>query len=630
MDKSSPAEIKIHGLITRLDDPSVDVRHEVMQSLSAMGEPAIEPLIQVLEEAPDNEPSDAGQPFKLLTLSAKTNASLLRYIEKLRAFFNSAETVNLADVSYTLQTGRKAFVYRLPMVFENKEDLLSKLNNATIARQIIKSRDSSQEVVFMFPGQGSQYVGMCKDLYATNKVFSEQMDKGFLLLKQLTGKDFKAILYGSEESKLIHETRYTQPLLFLIEHSLARLLLWYGIEPRLMIGHSIGEYVAACIGGVFEFEAALGLVVKRAELMNDLPPGNMLSAAMAASSAKAYLNNHISLAAINGPGQVVFSGDGVSITGLQQQLEAAGIASVLLHTSHAFHSSMQEGILDAYQKEVEKLSLHKPSRAIISNVTGQLLTEGEAVSADYWVRHLRHTVQFGNGLETILSQPRSLVCIEVGAGQVLKGLLKQQPLGKTVVTCINLVRSAKEKTNDVEYITTRLGQLWSQGVAINWMNYYKGEQRRRVSLPTYSFEPVPFPTEVNPFAHITSSGQTPVKEETQNVKEEVIESIIKQERPLLETVFAPAITPTEIRLQAMFETFFSMEAVGVEDSFFDLGGDSLKGMVFLRRIKNEFNVHMTITDFFNKYTIRQIGAYIDEIKLLLQEKTTTTRKSVII
>jgi acyl transferase domain-containing protein/acyl carrier protein len=452
----------------------------------------------ILEEAPEALPLPPGRDYKLLLLSAKTPSSLSRYRDDFIKFLEADPLVDLGDAAYTLQVGRRHFLYRQHFVYKDRSDLLGQLQGGSARPQVTRKREYGKNIVLLFPGQGSQYADMCRSLYHQEPLFSKEIDQGFLLLDKLTGISFRDILFSSDSS-LITETRYAQPLIFLVEYSLARLLTALGIRPRYMIGHSIGEYTAACIAGVFSFEDGLKLVVERGRLMNSLPPGGMVSVPLSASDAAAFTESGISLAGINGPEQVVFSGDAQSIESLCSKLSSAGIPYVKLHTSHAFHSAMQEPIMDAFKQVVEQIKLHAPELEYVSNLTGKLITASEACSPGYWSSHLRETVQYSVGLQTILSQGTELLFIEAGAGHSLTSLLKQHQYNRDSVVSVNLVRSVKDDTDDGQYFLQSLGQLWSYGAAIDWQCWYGDEQRRRVSLPTYSFEPVKYPAEVDPF-----------------------------------------------------------------------------------------------------------------------------------
>lgn len=463
----------------------------------------------ILEEAPPAETAGEGRRARLLSLSARTPASLKKYMERLSGFLEQEPATDLADMCYTLHLGRRAFAHRKSIAFADKEDLLRQLKGAG---QPSKSMDRSRQVVFLFPGQGSQYGGMCRGLYEQEPFFRDLMDKGLDKLKQLTGVDFREILFSAEHPERINATRYAQPLIFLVEYALARLLVSLGITPASMTGHSIGEYTAACISGVFEFEDALRLVVRRGELMFGLPSGAMLSAALDEKDAGQYVSGTVSLAAVNGPSQIVFSGDHDSISELLERLQRQDIACTRLHTSHAFHSHMQDSILEEFGKELRQVTLHKPTIPFISNLTGELISEEDAVSPDYWVRHLRHTVRFSDDVQTLLSKHKEMLGIEVGPGHSLSALVRQH---RKTAECVSLVRPAKQEGDDELIFTSALGQLWSAGAAVNWSAWYEGEKRKRIPLPTYCFEPVPHPTEVNPFAELATlrnSGSSPNKE----------------------------------------------------------------------------------------------------------------------
>nr|WP_295875038.1 type I polyketide synthase [uncultured Chitinophaga sp.] len=454
----------------------------------------------ILEEAPAPEPTDEGRIYKLFTASAKTEASLARYLLDFGRFLEETADVHPADLAYTMQTGRKHFSCRKAIPYKNTEELKTLLRNERLYEQFIGSGDRNNAVVFMFTGQGAQYRDMGKDLYDHEPLIRAKMEEGFAILKKITGEDFKAILFaGPEAADLTGETRYTQPLLFLVEYALAQWLIAAGITPQSMIGHSIGEYVAACISGVFSFEDALRLVIKRGALMNSLPAGDMLSIAISPEEARSFLNDEVSLAAVNAPEQVVLSGNTAAIGQLMRELDYQHIPYVKLRTSHAFHSVMQEPILASFRETLEQVTFRPPALPFISNLTGDYISHEQATSPDYWVKHLRQTVLFADGIKNTLSRHKSPVFVEVGPGHSLCSLLKQQLQGRQPVVAVNMVRSAKEKDNDLHFLTNSLGLLWAHGVNVNWDAYYAEEKRYRVSLPTYSFEQVRFPAEVNPF-----------------------------------------------------------------------------------------------------------------------------------
>ncbi|OON70558.1 hypothetical protein B0919_00590 [Hymenobacter sp. CRA2] len=453
----------------------------------------------VLEEAPEQPATGPGRPHQLLTVSAKTPGAVGRYLGALEQFLHSDEPLNLADMAYTLQAGRKHFPYRKTLVFQDRAGLLEQLQAAKAEAQFPKANEQRSKVVFMFSGAGSQYVTMGQGLYETEEVFRQAMDQGFEQLRQLTGEDYRTLFYPAEPGEYrINHMLHAQPAIFLFGYALAKLLMSYGVTPDYMMGHSVGEYAAACLSGVFSFEDALKLVVRRGQLMHSLPEGAMLSVPLPEAEAQQYLNSQVSLAAVNGPEQVVLSGTIPAIHVLMARLEADDIPSTLLHATHAGHSFMLDPILAAYRADVQSVTRHAPTIPFVSCLTGQLVTADECQSADYWVRHMRETVRFSDGVATLAAAHSSAVFVELGASNALTSLLRQRKDGP--LAAVNLVKHPKEAEHDAPYLLSRLGQLWVRGLDLDWSALHRHEARRRVSLPTYAFEPLRFPAEVEPFA----------------------------------------------------------------------------------------------------------------------------------
>lgn len=463
----------------------------------------------VLEECPEYHiaSTDPGSHpgSHLLLMSAKTENSLNRYIYDMYKHVENDSNLAEAAVAFTMATGRQHFSFRRSLVFNTREDLLNSLRKLTTNNNsYTKGMSKKAEVIFMFPGQGNQYPNMTSHLYKTEHSFRQKMDEGFTFLQAITNVNFKSILFPEEtnENRNLADTYYTQPLIFLVEASLAYTLLDYGISPTLMIGHSLGEYVAACISGVITFEDCLTLVSKRAELMANAEQGVMLSASLSEEAAKGFLDKNISLGAVNGPREVVFSGTFDAINVLQGKLRVLQIPSVKLNTSHAFHSFMQDSILDKFRTEVEKIKLGKPNIPIISNFYGKLISGEEYTLPEYWVAHLRGTVRFSDGIKTILEVNREKIFIEVGAGRSLSNMLRTHVFNSDQVLTVSLLAGPKECKDDESYFMRSIGYLWESGLQIDWLKFYEGRPKKRVSLPTYSFDSYKFPVQVNPFENI--------------------------------------------------------------------------------------------------------------------------------
>jgi acyl transferase domain-containing protein len=318
----------------------------------------------VLEEAPAGTEGSPGRKYQLLLLSGKTSTALSGNTARLRAYLSGTDRISLPDIAYTLQKFRKPFGYRRVLVCSNREEAVKLLSQEAGIKAWPELKDRHPpKIVFMFPGQGAQYKGMCKDLYEEEKVFRDEADRCFGLINSISGKDIRSVIYGEGGNEaLLQETAYTQPALFVMEYALAALLMSWGISPDLMIGHSIGEYAAACISGIFSLEDAVRLVLKRGELMQEAERGAMLSLSIGEEELKGWLkgNMEISIAAVNSPSQCVVSGRAEALETLRLAMEKEGIASRSIRTSHAFHSHMMDPVLAAFGEEVRTTPATSP------------------------------------------------------------------------------------------------------------------------------------------------------------------------------------------------------------------------------------------------------------------------------
>lgn len=458
----------------------------------------------ILGESPVLEKGKSKRPFQLFPFSAKTKTSLQKYQEKLSPFFAETTNAALANIAYTLQVGRVPFRYRSFVVGNSKEQLSEKLQEDLLVYQ----SETNKPVVFMFPGQGSQYFQMARDIYREEAFFKNIMDAGFAILQKETGEDYAVIIGytgAMEDQDTINHTLYTQPLIFLIEYALAALLMHWGISAKHMIGHSLGEYTAACLSGVFSFEAALKIIVKRAQLMGKVKEGDMLGVGMPAEEIAPLLNPALSIATVNTEKSCVISGTKQHIAALQTVLKAQEIPSRILKTSHAFHSEMMEEILEEFSAVLQEIDFAEPQHSFISNVSGKEIEPQEAMSPAYWVSHLRNTVKFSAGIKYLMKQGNA-VYIEIGPGKTLSTFCKQQEGFMEKNSTVSLIRHPNSQLDDNEFLTNGLGKIWSMGVAIDWTQYYGDELRHKVSVPTYCFDDYAFEVEVDPFGELMKNG----------------------------------------------------------------------------------------------------------------------------
>ncbi|NEO98309.1 MAG: SDR family NAD(P)-dependent oxidoreductase [Symploca sp. SIO2E9] len=459
----------------------------------------------ILEEAPpveklsNREVIEQGNKPQLLLLSAKTSSALETATTNLAEYFTDNPEINLTDVAYTLSVGRQVFNYRRIVICQDAKDGAIALQTLDPQRVFTNFQESTeQSVTFMFSGQGSQYVNMALELYQVEPRFRQQVDQCSELLQPHLGIDLRDLLYPTEQqsdqaAKQLQQTAIAQPALFVIEYALAKLWMSLGVNPQAMIGHSIGEYVAACLAGVFSLEDALSLVAARGQMMQQLPAGAMLAVPLpdqelqSLLAAETFQGISLQVAAINGPSQCVVSGSIDSIETLQKQLVEQGVECRKLHTSHAFHSEMMEPILEPFTERVKQLSLKPPQIPYLSNVTGTWITAEEATDPSYWAKHLRQTVRFAEALQQLLSKPEQIM-LEVGPGRNLSTLAKRNQDQTVQQTILTSVRHPKDNQSDVAFLLTTLGKLWLAGVQLDWSRFYAHQQSCRLSLPTYPFE----------------------------------------------------------------------------------------------------------------------------------------------
>ena len=456
----------------------------------------------ILEEGPDIIKSGEVRPWKLLMLSARTETALETASLNLSNYLKRNAEVELADAAFTLQTGRKSMQCRRFAVCRDTEEAAAVLE-VLDPQRVINGNSSVRNpaITFMFPGQGAQYVNMAHGLYQSEPVFKETVDRCCKILKPILGFDLLELIYPKEADTGIHaeklqQTAITQPVLFVIEYAAAALFMSLGIYPASMIGHSIGEYVAACIAGVFSLEDALQLVAARGRLMQSAAPGSMLAVPLPEEKVIQYLREGISIAAVNSPSLCVVSGTHESINELEQQLAQLDTACKRLHTSHAFHSAMMEPVLDEFRQIVSRIKMNSPEIPFISNLKGDWISDSDAVDPEYWAGHLRGTVHFADGIRKLLQQPDGIL-LETGPGQTLCTLARQQPGSGNTHAILSSIRHPRENLADEEYFLNAAGRIWLAGVEIDWKNYYSNERRYRIPLPAYPFERQRYYIEVN-------------------------------------------------------------------------------------------------------------------------------------
>lgn len=451
----------------------------------------------ILQEPPVITTSSSSRPKQLLLLSAKSNSALEKATSNLMEHLqmNTGITASnyLADVAFTLQTGRKLFNYRRAIVCDTHD-----VKEASESKRYLSFKHESRdtEVVFMFPGQGSQHLNMGLNLYQTEPVFKNVVDQCSEILKPFLDRDLRDVLYPDsakseqteESAEILRNTFFTQPAMFTIEYAMARLWMNWGVLPQTMVGHSIGEFVCACLSGVFSLEDALKLVATRGRLMQDLPSGAMLSVRLPIEEAEKLLTQDISIASVNSPSLCVLSGTFDAISDLQEQLESLGVVSRPLQTSHAFHSAMMDPIIVPFAQVVQELKLSPPSIPFVSTVTGTWITNQQATDPLYWAKHLRETVHFSEAVKLIWDTNPANILLEVGPRTTLTTLARQHAKDINKHISVASLSDSSEDQGEWTALLKAVGTLWASGITIDWDRFYSKETRHRVPLPTYPFD----------------------------------------------------------------------------------------------------------------------------------------------
>jgi acyl transferase domain-containing protein/acyl carrier protein len=447
----------------------------------------------ILEEAP-SLPRPATPPGpRVLLLSARSEAALEASTDALARHLRSHSELDLGDVAFTLQAGRRRFTCRRAVVCESTEEA-ARAFEARDPERVFTAllQPASVPCAFLFPGQGAQHAGMAGGLYRHHPGFRRELDACCEAFTPHLGLDLRSRLLPAGEdagaARALDETHLAQPALFAVEYALARLWMAAGLSPEAMIGHSVGEYVAACLADVLRLEDALALVALRGRLMQALPRGAMLAVPLPPGEVEGLLTPGLALAAVNAPAICVVSGPEAAIEALASILRERGTETRRLRTSHAFHSPMMDPVLEPFAEAVGRVSLGTPRLRYVSNLTGDWIRESEARDPAYWARHLRAPVRFAEGLGRILEEPE-LALLEVGPGQSLGGLVRQHPARSTRHTVLaSLPRAGTPAEREHPFILATAARLWISGARIEWSALSEQGSPRRVPLPTYPFE----------------------------------------------------------------------------------------------------------------------------------------------
>ncbi len=579
----------------------------------------------VLEVPPPVRASGASRPYQLLSLSARTESALEEATQNLAQHFAENPSTCLGDAAYTLHIGRNPLDFRRVAVCRDVADAAKKLVSPDEKGVFTGRRaGAAPSVVFMFPGQGAQYAGMGAELYRTEPFFRAEVDRCTKVLQPILKSDLRALLFpapGLEEDagQRLLQTRLTQPALFVIEYALAKLWMSWGIQPTAMIGHSVGEYVAACLAEVFTLEDALSLVAERASLVQAQPSGAMLSVRLPEKDVLPLLDSQLAIAAINSPNLCVVSGPYQAIDRLEKQLESRGVMARRLHTSHAFHSPMMEPVLAPFTERLRCMKFGEPCIPYVSNVTGTWITVKQATSPEYWAGHVRQTVRFAEGVAALCADASRLF-LEVGPGQTLGQMVRQHPGKQADTVVLASLSASRDASGDMQAILEALGKAWVFGVAVDWRAFYLNEERCRVPLPTYPFEKRKFwlePPRVAPA--MVASAETPktvdgsikgAMEKATTGRPDASRHEDRESEPALPL----RVERIAQKLQGILQELSGVRPSDVDESatFLEMGFDSLFLAQFSRRLETEFGVSVDFSQLADQLaTLSALSRHLD-------------------
>ena len=579
----------------------------------------------IIEEVNTATAGSDSRPCYLLPLSARSEPALENMQSQLAQHLQDNPELSLADVAYTLQRGRAQFNHRIAVVCRDREEAIMGLRGDAPAKLFAGQTNNTGGVVFMYPGQGAQYLGMGSELYAREAVYRDAVDRCFACLDEsLVAVLRRFICEASEhtdDAELLMQTAYAQPALFIVGYSLTHLWRSWGIEPQAMIGHSVGEFVAASVAGVFSLNDALGLIVKRGAIMQALPEGDMLSVRLPAEKIETRLQTSVtgvlSIAAISSPKLCVVSGPKDAIAAFQKELVAEQIACRVLHTSHAFHSEMMEPAVEPFHTHCEQLQLSAPGIPIVSTVTGNWLTDEQATDPAYWANHIRVTVNFADAVATAWQSDKAPpLLLEVGPRTTMVTLAHQQVTDRKRQVALASMGDLAKDGSEWTALLSAVAGLWVNGVNLHWSEYYCHERRRRVPLPLYPFQrkrywldalaedkaqsvqPVSKPENMMVADNYAESTQTAMSVSTMNNnespsrKQQISESIKK----VMDDTAGVVISSEEHEL-----------------TFLQLGLDSLILTQLSLALKNKFDVQIAFRELLEDYsTINLLTDHLDK------------------
>ena len=577
----------------------------------------------VLEQAP---PLPAGEPSRrtrqVVTLSARTAPALDAMARELADHIAAHDHIDIADVAFTRNIGRRAFGHRRALVVADRADLIAQLRGGA-PRWSTGEAGRPRRVAMLFPGQGAQSAGMAAELYEAEPVFRREIDRCAELVQPTLGIDLRDLLRKDAPPEALSGPAAALPCLLATEHALDALWSSWGVVGEASLGHSFGEYAAACRAGVLALEDALRLAVVRGRLMEGMPPGAMLAVGLAEAQLAALLPPELSIAAVNAAERCTVSGPVGAIDELERALSQRRVAAMRLPSRHAFHSRDVDGLVPHLVAAVRGIELRPPQRPLVSSLTGTWMRDQDATSPEYWGRQMREPVRFAAGLDTLAAAGFALF-VEAGPDQALSSLVQAQLRGGG--TAAPSLRRAGTRGSDGAVLLRSLAEMWIAGQEIDWAAHHAIERRRRVALPGYPFERRPLPP-LGAAAERTDRRAEGAASVTDRIADGSGPIEVGENAQSSATVHAASLSPRdgaslspgdvalgeiEERIAAVWRDRLGVDDVGRHDNFLEVGGNSLMAAQVLTRLREMFPVNIPLADLFEAPTVAGIAARIDE------------------
>jgi len=561
----------------------------------------------VLEEFQDDEKSTVSNEPQLMVVSAKSESALQTQSKKLQQLLSTSPIHALEDASYTLLKGRDSFAFRTALVASGGADGGIDLWPA------LKIKEASDDpvVIFAFPGQGSQFYSMGLALYQSNEFFKRAVDECSTILEQHSKLPIRDLFTGTKCDVDINSTEIAQPALFVFGYAQAMVLQQMNVAPKLVMGHSIGELVAATIGGVFSLESAIQIVLRRGQLMQSMPVGSMVALTASQDEAEVIIApyDNLSIAAINTGDTCIISGPDAEIQSLLRICYLQGIDTRQLHTSHAFHSEMMADAANEFESFVSGFELSPPNIPVISNVSGQVLTDEEATDPAYWSKHIVSPVLFAKSLMSVMQFDNPVV-VDLGPGTNIAGFVRSSPALNKVLQVVSLHKHPKDQSNEQICYLKAIGELWQAGVEVELSLLHK-QPRKRIPLPTYVFDKQSYWIEkANSALHLSSESSNEGRVEQVTPASNEKENDVTPSPNQNEKINVDLSNDVEGGLTQIWCGLFGVDSIGSNEDFFALGGTSLLAIQLMSQVRELFGVELDVEALFDDPTISGIAKQI--------------------